>query len=99
MMYRAGDTAIVASVRADSAAFEVVAREPWFVAEFPGQYISHDLHPEGDRIMAVKRPPAADENETPHKLVLVVNWASEVRARLAGTEGGGRMPRAPDSDP
>jgi hypothetical protein len=91
LMYRArgrqGDSTVVATVRT-SPDFEVLSRETWFVDAFPGQYISHELHPTEDRVMVVMRPPPPDEQQDPHRLVLAVNWLAEVRARLAEAGGG-----------
>jgi hypothetical protein len=58
---------------------------------FVGPYRGHDLHPEGDRLLAYR---VAQENEAAQtgtdgsaRVFVVVNWLEELRARLSPTSG------------
>jgi serine/threonine-protein kinase len=86
IMYRDGDTVMLAEVRTDTT-FEVISRRALFV----GPYRGHDLHPEGDRLLAYR---VAQENEATQtgtdgsaRVFVVVNWLEELRARLSPTSG------------
>ena len=91
LMYRVGDTTRVATVRATDESFEVLSRADWFANDQPGRYISHEMHPDGDRVLVVRRPTRDTEPPT-LRPTIVFNWISAVRAALATSgrsDGGG----------
>ncbi|HUF90327.1 MAG TPA: protein kinase [Gemmatimonadota bacterium] len=80
LFYRKGDSVKVATVRADSA-FEVLRVED-IVA---GPYRGVEPHPDGTSFLAMKRPTVDPEDilrGDDRRLVFVVNWIREMRARL-----------------
>jgi Tol biopolymer transport system component len=78
IFYRSGDTVKVAHVRT-APDFAVVSHETLFT----GPYEGIDPHPDGTRVVAIKRLQAR-ESAQDRRLFWVVNWLDDVRERLEG---------------
>jgi len=80
IFYRNGDTTKVTNVRTEPT-FEVISHE----SLFSGPYRGIDPHPDGTRVVAIKRIGAAEQTAADRRLYFVVNWLNGVR-ELLGTD-------------
>ena len=75
IFYRNADTTKVANVSTEPT-FEVLSHETLFTGPFSGI----DPHPDGTRVVAIKRITAGQSAD--RRLYFVVNWMDGVRVRL-----------------
>jgi hypothetical protein len=80
ILYRSGDTTKVTRVRT-APTFEIVSHESLFV----GPYRGVDLHPDGTRVVAIKRVGAGGEPAADRRLYFAVNWLEGVEALLGAS--------------
>ena len=80
IFYRNGDTTKVTNVRTEPT-FEVLSHETLF----PGPYSGIDPHPDGTKIVAIKRVGSMAESGADQHLYWVVNWLDGVRTRLSAS--------------
>jgi Tol biopolymer transport system component len=81
IFYRSGDTTKATTVQTDPT-FEVLSHESFFA----GPYGGVDPHPDGVRVVAIKRVGAASASAADRRLYFVVNWLDGIEALV----GAGR---------